>query len=170
MSALLKVEGIDVFYGPAQALWGVSFEVAEGQLVSLVGTNGAGKTTTLRAICGLIEMKAGRISWDGREINGLPVHEIMDLGVSLVPEGRQLFPKMTVEENLTIGSYLPRTKANRSRNLDHVYGLFPRLGSSNMRKLGSCIRARPMASICCSPPLMVSASCRRRSDSLGNSS
>ncbi len=127
MSALLKVEGINAFYGPAQALWGVSFEVARGQLVSLVGTNGAGKTTTLRAICGLIEAKSGRISWEGREISGLPVHEIMDLGVSMVPEGRQLFPKMTVEENLIIGSYLRRTKANRAKNLDWVYELFPRL-------------------------------------------
>jgi branched-chain amino acid transport system ATP-binding protein len=127
MSALLKVEGIDVFYGPAQALWGVSFEVTKGQLVSLVGTNGAGKTTTLRTICGLLEAKAGRISWEDRAISGLPVHEIMDLGVSMVPEGRQLFPKMTVEENLTIGSYLNRTKANRAKNLDWVYNLFPRL-------------------------------------------
>jgi branched-chain amino acid transport system ATP-binding protein len=127
MSALLQVEGINAFYGPAQALWGVSFEVARGQLVSLVGTNGAGKTTTLRAICGLIEAKAGRISWEGREISGLPVHEIMDMGVSMVPEGRQLFPKMTVEENLIIGSYLHRTKANRAKNLDWVYELFPRL-------------------------------------------
>ena len=127
MSALLKVEGIDVFYGPAQALWGVSFEVARGQLVSLVGANGAGKTTTLRTLCGLIAAKAGRILWNGRQINGLPVHEIMDLGISLVPEGRQLFPKMTAEENLTVGSYLPRTKPNRSKNLDWVYELFPRL-------------------------------------------
>jgi branched-chain amino acid transport system ATP-binding protein len=127
MNALLKVEGIDVFYGPAQALWGVSFEVTRGQLVSLVGTNGAGKTTTLRTICGLLEAKAGRISWDGREISGLPVHAIMDLGISLVPEGRQLFPKMTVEENLTIGSYLHRTKANRAKNLAWVYERFPRL-------------------------------------------
>jgi branched-chain amino acid transport system ATP-binding protein len=127
VSALLKVEGLEVFYGPAQALWGVSFEVERGQLVSLVGTNGAGKTTTLRAICGLIEPRGGSIRWDGREIRGLPAHEIMDLGVSLVPEGRQLFPKMSVEENLTIGSYLPRTKANRGRNLANVYELFPRL-------------------------------------------
>jgi branched-chain amino acid transport system ATP-binding protein len=134
MSTLLKVEGIDVFYGPAQALWGVSFEVTKGQLVSLVGTNGAGKTTTLRTICGLNEAKSGRIFWNGREINGFPVHEIMDLGVSLVPEGRQLFPKMTVEENLTIGSYLSRTKTNRAKNLDWVYELFPRL-SERRRQL-----------------------------------
>ncbi len=134
MTTLLKVEGIDVFYGPAQALWGVSFEVARGQLVSLVGTNGAGKTTTLRTLCGLIEARDGRISWNDREINGLPVHEIMDLGISLVPEGRQLFPKMTVEENLIIGSYLHRTKANRAKNLDWVYELFPRL-SERRRQL-----------------------------------
>jgi branched-chain amino acid transport system ATP-binding protein len=134
MSALLKVEGIDVFYGPAQAIWGASFEVNRGQLVSLVGTNGAGKTTTLRTICGLLDARAGRIFWDGREITGLPVHAIMDLGISLVPEGRQLFPKMSVEENLTIGSYLRRTKANRKRNLDYVYELFPRL-SERRRQL-----------------------------------
>jgi branched-chain amino acid transport system ATP-binding protein len=134
MSALLKVEGIDVFYGPAQAIWGASFEVNRGQLVSLVGTNGAGKTTTLRTICGLLDARAGRIFWDGREITGLPVHAIMDLGISLVPEGRQLFPKMSVEENLTIGSYLRRTRANRKRNLDYVYELFPRL-SERRRQL-----------------------------------
>ena len=125
--SLLQIDAIDVFYGPAQALWGVSFSVEKGQVASLIGTNGAGKTTTLKALCGLISLTAGRVTYDGQVISGLPVHRIMDLGISLVPEGRQLFPKMTVEENLTIGSYLTRTKPQRRANLERVYHIFPRL-------------------------------------------
>ncbi len=124
---LLTIKDVDIFYGPAQALWGVSFSVEQGQVASLIGANGAGKTTTLKALCGLLPLAAGTVTYDGRVISGLPVHQIMDLGISLVPEGRQLFPKMTVEENLAIGSYLPRTKAQRRTNLDHVYHVFPRL-------------------------------------------
>ncbi len=125
--SLLQIDTVDIFYGPAQALWGVSLAVEEGQVASLIGANGAGKTTTLKALCGLIPLAAGRIMYDGKVISGLPVHRIMDLGLSLVPEGRQLFPKMTVEENLTIGSYLSRTKHRRSANLARVYQIFPRL-------------------------------------------
>jgi branched-chain amino acid transport system ATP-binding protein len=125
--SLLEIDRIDVFYGPAQALWGVSLSVAKGQVASLIGANGAGKTTTLKALCGLIPITAGTIRYDGRVISRLPVHRIMDLGISLVPEGRQLFPKMTVEENLTIGSYLARAKPARRGNLDRVYETFPRL-------------------------------------------
>ena len=125
--SLLSLDSLDIFYGPAQALWGVSFAVEEGQVASLIGANGAGKTTTLKALCGLIPLAAGRITYDGKVISGLPVHRIMDMGLSLVPEGRQLFPKMTVEENLTIGSYLARTKSRRSANLERVYQIFPRL-------------------------------------------
>jgi branched-chain amino acid transport system ATP-binding protein len=125
--SLLQIDAINVFYGPAQALWGVSFSVEKGQVAALIGANGAGKTTTLKALCGLIPLTAGRVTYDGQVISGLPVHRIMDLGISLIPEGRQLFPKMTVEENLTIGSYLTRTKPQRRANLDRVYHLFPRL-------------------------------------------
>ena len=125
--SLLRLDSLDTFYGPAQALWGVSLTVEEGQVASLIGANGAGKTTTLKALCGLIPLAAGQITYDGKVISGLPVHRIMDLGLSLVPEGRQLFPKMTVEENLTIGSYLSRTKPRRSANLERVYQIFPRL-------------------------------------------
>jgi branched-chain amino acid transport system ATP-binding protein len=125
--SLLRLDSLDIFYGPAQALWGVSLSVEEGQVASLIGANGAGKTTTLKALCGLIPLAAGRITYDGKVISGQPVHRIMDLGISLVPEGRQLFPKMTVEENLTIGSYLPRTKARRAANMEQVYHIFPRL-------------------------------------------
>jgi branched-chain amino acid transport system ATP-binding protein len=131
--SLLSIESIDVFYGPAQALWGVSFSVEEGQVASLIGANGAGKTTTLKAVCGLIPLMAGRIAYDGQVISGLPVHRIMDLGLSLVPEGRQLFPKMTVEENLTIGSYLTRTKPQRRQNLERVFHIFPRLAERRLQ-------------------------------------
>ncbi len=131
--SLLQIDAIDVFYGPAQALWGVSFSVEKGQVAALIGANGAGKTTTLKALCGLISLTAGRVTYDGQVISGLPVHRIMDLGISLIPEGRQLFPKMTVEENLTIGSYLPRTKPKRPANLERVYHLFPRLAERRLQ-------------------------------------
>jgi len=131
--SLLQIDAIDVFYGPAQALWGVSFSVEKGQVAALIGANGAGKTTTLKALCGLIPLTAGRVTYDGQVISGLPVHRIMDQGISLIPEGRQLFPKMTVEENLTIGSYLPRTKPKRQANLERVYHLFPRLAERRLQ-------------------------------------
>ena len=124
---ILDVDGISVFYGDTQAVWDISFSVKAGQIVALLGANGAGKTTTLKTICGLLPMSAGRIAFQEKTISGMPVHEIADLGITLVPEGRQLFSKMSVEDNLLIGSYLSRTKANRNKNLKQVYDLFPRL-------------------------------------------
>jgi branched-chain amino acid transport system ATP-binding protein len=114
-------------YGDTQVLWGISLSVQKGQLVALIGANGAGKTTTLKTVCGLVKTSAGTIRYNGAPITGKPVHEVVDLGITLVPEGRQLFPKMTVEENLRAGAYLARAKANRARNLDRVYDTFPRL-------------------------------------------
>src|SRR5262249_46661492 len=114
-------------YGDTQVLWGISLSVEKGQLVALIGANGAGKTTTLKTICGLVKTSAGSIRYEGKAITGKPVHEVVDLGIALVPEGRQLFPKMTVEENLRAGAYLARAKANKARNLDRVYETFPRL-------------------------------------------
>ncbi len=164
--SLLRIEAIDVFYGPAQALWNVSFAVERGQVACLIGANGAGKTTTLKALCGLIPLGAGRIAYDGQVISGLPVHRIMDLGISLVPEGRQLFPKMTVEENLTIGSYLVRTKPQRRENLERVSHIFPRLaerrlqvaetlsgGEQQMRALGRALMQEPRLLILDEPSL-----------------
>ncbi len=164
--SLLQIDAIDVFYGPAQALWGASFSVEKGQVAALIGANGAGKTTTLKALCGLIPLKAGRITYDGQVISGLPVHRIMDLGVSLVPEGRQLFPKMTVEENLTIGSYLKRTKAQRRANLERVFHIFPRLaerrrqtaetmsgGEQQMLAIGRALMQEPRVLILDEPSL-----------------
>jgi branched-chain amino acid transport system ATP-binding protein len=123
----LTVEELSVFYGDTQALWNVSFSVQSGQLVALLGANGAGKTTTLKAICGLLTATSGKITYEGRTTSELLVHETANLGITLVPEGRQLFPKMNVEENLIVGSYLKRAKENRYRNLERVYTLFPRL-------------------------------------------
>ncbi len=131
--SLLTINAIDIFYGPAQALWGVSLAVEKGQVAALIGANGAGKTTTLKALCGLIPLAAGHIGYDGHVISGMPVHRIMDMGISLVPEGRQLFPKMTVEENLTIGSYLARTRPQRRTNLERIYQIFPRLAERRLQ-------------------------------------
>jgi branched-chain amino acid transport system ATP-binding protein len=124
---ILQVESVAAHYGDIQALWDITFAVEKGQLVALLGANGAGKTTTLKSICGLLPVSSGRLVYEGREITGQPVHETVDLGITLVPEGRQLFPKMNVEENLIVGSYLKRAKVKRHQNLEKVYTLFPRL-------------------------------------------
>jgi branched-chain amino acid transport system ATP-binding protein len=123
----IEVEHVSAGYGDTQILWDISFSVKQGQLVALIGANGAGKTTTLKTICGLLRASAGTIRYRGEVISGRPVHQVVDLGITLVPEGRQLFPKMTVEENLRAGAYLARTKAKRARNLERVYATFPRL-------------------------------------------
>jgi branched-chain amino acid transport system ATP-binding protein len=123
----LEVQGVSAGYGLTQVLWDISFSVKKGQLVALLGANGAGKTTTLKTICGLLRPAAGSIRYDGVLVSGKRVHQVVDLGITLVPEGRQLFPKMTVEENLRAGSYLRRARPSRTRNLERVYQLFPRL-------------------------------------------
>ena len=124
---ILDVKEISVFYGDTQVLWDLSLSVTSGQIVGLLGANGAGKTTTLKAVCGLLPLTAGSVIFDNGTISDKKVHEIADMGITLVPEGRQLFAKMSVEDNLLTGSYLPRTKPNRARNLKNVYDLFPRL-------------------------------------------
>ena len=124
---LLDVANVSVKYGDIQALWDISFSVAKGQLVALIGANGAGKTTTLKAMCGLIPSSAGSIHYGDTRITGMPVHKVVDLGITLVPEGRQLFPKMTVEENLLVGAYLKRAQGKRAQNLKRIYSIVPRL-------------------------------------------
>jgi branched-chain amino acid transport system ATP-binding protein len=124
---VMDATGVSAGYGDTQVLWDVSLSIEKGQLVALIGANGAGKTTTLKTICGLVRATTGTIRYQGAVVSGKPVHEVVDLGITLVPEGRQLFPKMTVEENLRAGAYLARAKANRARNLDRVYDTFPRL-------------------------------------------
>uniref|UniRef100_A0A7C4RTA6 ABC transporter ATP-binding protein n=1 Tax=Desulfatirhabdium butyrativorans TaxID=340467 RepID=A0A7C4RTA6_9BACT len=124
---VLEITELSVFYGDVQALWNVSLSVEAGKIIALIGANGAGKTTTMKTICGINPIASGRILYDQREISGMPVHEIAELGITLVPEGRQLFPKMSVEDNLLVGSYLKRTRPNRSKNMNRVYDIFPRL-------------------------------------------
>jgi branched-chain amino acid transport system ATP-binding protein len=122
---VLEVKNISVHYGDIQALWDVGFNVEEGQLVTILGTNGAGKTTTLKTIAGLLQPRSGSIRFKGGLVSGLPAHAVADAGISLVPEGRQLFPQLNVEDNLRMGSYLRRTKEKRAQNLKYVFDLFP---------------------------------------------
>jgi len=121
----LEVSHVAAGYGLTQVLWDISFSVQKGQLVALIGANGAGKTTTLKTICGTVQASAGTIHYNGALISGKPVHRVVELGLALIPEGRLLFGKMTVEENLKAGCYLKRAKARKEANLARVYELFP---------------------------------------------
>ena len=132
---LLAVRGIEAFYGPSQALFGMTFDVHEGECVTLIGRNGMGKSTTVKAIMGIVAAKAGEVSLSGQKITGQPAYRIAQAGLGLVPEGRRIFPNLTVRENLVA------TAENRSRTadawtLERVYGLFPRL-QEREKNLGS---------------------------------
>jgi branched-chain amino acid transport system ATP-binding protein len=128
VTAVLEIRNIHVYYGDMQALKGLSMEVNEGEVVALVGANGAGKTTTLRTVSGLLRPRTGEILFEGRPIHRIPPHEIVELGISHVPEGRQLFPMMTVEENLLLGGHIKRVRGSRREMLEkEIYPLFPRL-------------------------------------------
>jgi len=134
---VLRLDGVEVAYGALQAVRGVSFEVREGEIVSVIGSNGAGKTTTLRAISGLLRARAGAITLDGRRIDGLPPAAIVEQGIGHVPEGRQLFPSMTVLENLQMGARTARAKAAKARTLRRVFDLFPRLEERKHQAAGT---------------------------------
>jgi branched-chain amino acid transport system ATP-binding protein len=122
---MLELRDLDAGYGDLQVLWSVSLDVESGEIVSLLGSNGAGKTTLLRAISGLIRPFKGKISFKGEDITQLPSHKRVESGLSLVPEGRQLFPMMTVMENLEMGAYTPKAKEKMSDSLEWVFTLFP---------------------------------------------
>ncbi len=124
---LLVVKDLAVFYGAVQVLWGVSFRVKQGQVVGMIGANGAGKTTTLNAIAGALRAKGGSIRFADEEISGLPTKERVQRRLSLVPEGRQLWPGMTVEDNLLMGAFPPAFRKRAEPNLEGVFGIFPRL-------------------------------------------
>jgi branched-chain amino acid transport system ATP-binding protein len=153
---MLEVDGIDVFYGDAQALDGVSITIEPGAIVAIVGANGAGKTSLIRTIAGMQKPAGGHIRYKGTEIAGWPTYKVCDLGIGQVAEGRQIFPSMTVTENLETGAMLPRARAGKARNLDHVYQMFPRLaerrtqdagtlsgGEQQMLAIGRCLMGSP---------------------------
>ena len=134
---MLEVSDLDVFYGDAQALRGMALRVEEGEVVTLVGANGAGKSTTLRAISGLQRVARGDIVFEGKSIAGLPGHTRSELGISLVPEGRELWPSLTVLENLELGCYAKSARNHRDESLERVFDLFPRLQERTKQVAGS---------------------------------
>jgi branched-chain amino acid transport system ATP-binding protein len=153
---MLSVENIDVFYGDAQALDGVSLDVEEGAIVAIVGANGAGKTSLIRTIAGMNRPARGAIRYRGSDIAGLPSHKVCNLGIGQVAEGRQVFPTLTVAENLDMGAMLPRAKADRDKNRERVLAMFPRLqermrqaagtlsgGEQQMLAIGRCLMGAP---------------------------
>ena len=154
--ALLELSGIDVFYGRVQAVRGASLEVAAGEVVALIGSNGAGKTTTLRTISGLQHPVRGTITFDGLDITRTDPQKIVDLGICQSPEGRRLFPRMTVLDNLKMGAYTRRNSSEIKKDMDRVFELFPRLkermnqiagtlsgGEQQMCAMGRALMAKP---------------------------
>jgi branched-chain amino acid transport system ATP-binding protein len=153
---MLTVESLEVSYGDVRALDGVSLQVEEGAIVAIVGANGAGKTTLIRTIAGMLRPQAGRITLRQEAIEGLPSHRICNLGIGQVAEGRQIFPTLSVLENLEMGAMLPRARAGQAENLERMFALFPRLaerksqaagtlsgGEQQMLAIGRCLMSDP---------------------------
>ncbi|MSQ72282.1 MAG: ABC transporter ATP-binding protein [Betaproteobacteria bacterium] len=153
---MLEVSGLEVRYGDAQALSGVSLAVHRGEIVSVVGANGAGKTTLIRAIHGMVPAHAGSISYGGRAIRGWRPDQVGELGLAQVAEGRQIFPVLSVQENLELGAILKRARAQEAKNLERVFAMFPRLkerrgqdagtlsgGEQQMLAIGRCLMSNP---------------------------
>ena len=153
---MLAVDNVDVFYGDAQALDGVSIAIEAGTIVAIVGANGAGKTSLIRTIAGMHNPARGRIVFRGIDITGWPSHKICDLGIGQVAEGRQVFPSLSVDENLAMGAMLPRARSSRGQNFEKVYTMFPVLaerrqqaagtlsgGEQQMLAIGRCLMGAP---------------------------
>ncbi len=154
MSNILEIRNLVVSYGGIEAVKGIDMDIEQGKIVTLIGANGAGKSTTMKAIAGLVKPKQAEITFGGKSIVGLPPDQIVALGITMVPEGRRVFPNLTVKENLRIGGYL--RKDNLTKDLDYVYSLFPRLkerewqlagtlsgGEQQMLAVGRALMARP---------------------------
>ncbi len=163
---LLEVQGLDAGYGDVQVLFGATLSVAQGEIVALLGSNGAGKTTLIRSVSGLLRARAGTVTFAGERIDRLFAHEVVDRGIACVPEGRQVFPQMSVEENLLLGSFLGRTRARRAQNFERVFTLFPRLrerrgqdaatlsgGEQQMLAIGRALMSEPRLLILDEPSL-----------------
>ena len=133
---MLKIDSIVVNYGNFEALHGISMDVKEGEIVALLGGNGAGKSTTINTISGLTSLQAGKVVFQGENINNVPRHERVKLGIIQVPEGRKLFPSMTVMDNLLIGSYLPQTRKKRPETLEMCLEIFPKLAERRKQLAG----------------------------------
>jgi branched-chain amino acid transport system ATP-binding protein len=153
---MLSVQNLDLFYGDAQALDGVSLDLAQGEIAAIVGANGAGKSSLIRAIAGIEKPRAGTVRFKERRIDGLDSHKICDLGIGQVAEGRQVFPTLTVLENLEMGALLPRARSRAKQAIDEVFAMFPRLaersnqlagtmsgGEQQMLAIGRCLAGQP---------------------------
>lgn len=172
---MLEVRGLDVTYGPLQALWHVSLAVSKGEVVALLGPNGAGKTSTMRAIAGMLRPAGGEILLGGQPVHGLPSHEIVARGLALVPEGRSVFTTMTVEENLEMGAYGRRARPHLSESMTRVFDVFPVLkerrrqlagtlsgGEQQMLAIGRALMSRPEILLLDEPSLGVAPVMVRR--------
>jgi len=134
---MIELSGVSASYRKVPAIRDIDIKVGEGEAVGLLGANGAGKSTTLRAISALVKLTSGRITFEGQDLAALSPYRIAELGIAHVPEGRQVFPEMTVQENLEMGSYAPRAKPERARSLELVYAVFPRLGERRTQLAGT---------------------------------
>jgi branched-chain amino acid transport system ATP-binding protein len=134
---MLQLSAVSAGYGSFQALFGVSLDIARGEAVGVIGPNGAGKTTLMRVMSGMLPMSEGTMTLEGQAIGGMPAHEIIEHGIAHVPENRRLFPRLTVEENLRVGAYIPAARARFAEQLDYVYNLFPRLKDRRMQAAGT---------------------------------
>jgi len=134
---MLKLENINTFYGNIQALKDLSLEVKEGEIITLIGANGAGKTTTLMSICGIEQPRSGKITFEGQDITEMAPDKIVSLGISQVPEGRRIFPKLTVAENLDMGAFLRKDKEGILRDMEYIFELFPRLAERRGQQGGT---------------------------------
>ncbi|MGW6157056.1 ABC transporter ATP-binding protein [Streptomyces sp. NPDC055144] len=137
MSALLEVEDLKVAYGKIEAVKGISFSVQQGEVVTLIGTNGAGKTTTLRTLSGLLKPVSGKITFAGKPLTGVPAHKIVAMGLAHSPEGRRIFPRLSIAENLQLGAFLRSDKAGIEKDIQRAYDLFPILGERRKQAAGT---------------------------------
>ena len=163
---MIELKNIETGYGELQIIFDVSMQIAHNEIVALVGANGAGKSTLIKTICGLLQVKSGRITFEGQEIQNIPTHRVINHGISLVPEGRRLFPYMTVLENLELGAYVEKDKNRVKKNLEWVFGIFPKLqerrkqlagtfsgGEQQMLTIGRSLMSRPKFLILDEPSL-----------------
>jgi len=153
---MLELRDVTSGYGAIEALRGINLSIDQGEVVTLIGANGAGKSTTLRNITGLVPITSGDVLFEGVRLNGIPTHQIVGMGISMVPEGRQIFANMSVAENLDLGAYLQKSKVENARQLERIFALFPRLeerrkqlggtlsgGEQQMLAIGRALMARP---------------------------